>query len=165
MVPDMTPPAAAAEFLAAHGWGDAEIAPLAGDASFRRYFRVSGGNGRAVLMDAPPPHEDPGPFLAIARWLGERGFAAPRILADDAAAGLVLLEDFGDVRMRETVDARPDAADRLYSAAIDVLVALHKHPAEPLKPYDRAELQREAGLFVDWYCPAVGLTAIGRAHV
>src|SRR3546814_1936199 len=67
-------------------------------------------------MDAPPPHEDPGPFLAIARWLGERGFAAPRILADDAAAGLVLLEDFGDVRMRETVDARPDAADRLYSA-------------------------------------------------
>src|SRR3546814_8928543 len=95
----MTPPAAAADFLAAHGWGDAEIAPLAGDASFRRYFRVSGGNGRAVLMDAPPPHEDPGPFLAIARWLGERGFAAPRILADDAAAGLVLLEDFGDVRI------------------------------------------------------------------
>src|SRR3546814_15253736 len=36
MVPDMTPPAAAADFLAAHGWGDAEIAPLAGDASFRR---------------------------------------------------------------------------------------------------------------------------------
>src|SRR3546814_11631423 len=75
--------------------------------SFRRYFRVSGGNGRAVLMDAPPPHEDPGPFLAIARWLGERGFAAPRILADDAAAGLVLLEVFGDVRLRENVDARP----------------------------------------------------------
>src|SRR3546814_17203837 len=74
-------------------------------------------------MDAPPPHEDPGPFLAIARWLGERGFAAPRILADDAAAGLALLEDFGDVRMRETVDARPDAADRLSSAAIDGLVA------------------------------------------
>src|SRR3546814_19510694 len=95
-------------------------------------------------MDAPPPHEDPGPFLAIARWLGERGFAAPRILADDAAAGLVLLEDFGDVRMRETVDARPDAADRLYSAAIDVLVALHKHPAGPLNPYDRADLQPEA---------------------
>ena len=164
MVPDMTPPAAAADFLAAHGWGDAEIAPLAGDASFRRYFRVSGGNGRAVLMDAPPPHEDPRPFLAIARWLGERGFAAPRILADDAAAGLVLLEDFGDVRMRETVDARPDAADRLYSAAIDVLVALHKHPAGPLKPYDRAELQREAGLFVDWYCPAVGLTVDGEGY-
>src|SRR3546814_12326261 len=94
---------------------------------------------RSVLMEAPPPHEDPGPFLAIARWLGERGFAAPRILADDAAAGLVLLEDFGDVRMRETVDARPDAADRLYSAAIDVLVALHKHPAGPVtKPISSA---------------------------
>src|SRR3546814_2497966 len=66
--------------------------------------------------------------------------------------------------MREAVDARPDAADRLYSAAIDVLVALHKHPAGPLKPYDRAELQREAGLFVDWYCPAVGLTVDGEGY-
>ncbi|HVI98577.1 MAG TPA: phosphotransferase [Sphingomonas sp.] len=153
----MTPPAAAADFLAAHGWGDAEIAPLAGDASFRRYFRVLGEQGQAVLMDAPPPHEDPRPFIAIATWLQERGFAAPRILAQNLDAGLVLLEDFGDIRMRETVDARPEAAERLYGVAIDLLVALHKHPAGPLRPYDRAELQREAGLFVEWYCPAVGL--------
>src|SRR3546814_1220841 len=32
------------------------------------------------------------------------------------------------------------------------------------KPYDRAELQREAGLFVDWYCPAVGLTVDGEGY-
>src|SRR5690606_38534457 len=93
-----------------------------------------------------------------------RGFAAPRILAQNPDAGLVLIEDFGDVRMRETVDARPEAAERLYGAAIDVLIALHKHPAGPLRPYDRAELQREAGLFVDWYCPAVGLDVDGDGY-
>ena len=44
-----------------------EIRPLAGDASFRRYFGVHRGNGEtAVLMDAPPAHEDVGPFLAAA---------------------------------------------------------------------------------------------------
>ena len=157
MALDMNPPAGAAAFLAAHGWGDAEIVPLAGDASFRRYFRVAERDRRAVLMDAPPPHEDPRPFIAIAKWLHERGFAAPAILADDVETGLVLLEDFGDVRMRETVDALPEAADKLYGGAIDLLIDLHQHPAGPLRPYDRTELQREAGLFVEWYCSAVGL--------
>lgn len=158
MATDMIPPAGAAAFLAANGWAGAEIAPLAGDASFRRYFRVHDGERRGVLMDAPPPHEDPRPFIAIARWLIERGFAAPVIEAADEGAGLVLIEDFGDARMREAIEADPDATMRLYGAAIDVLVALRRHEAMAgLKPYDLAELQREVGLLVGWYCPAIVL--------
>jgi N-acetylmuramate 1-kinase len=154
---DMIPPAGAAAFLAANGWAGADIVPLAGDASFRRYFRVIAADRRAILMDAPPPHEDPRPFVSIARWLGERGFAAPAIHAADVEQGLVLLEDFGDVRMREAIDADPDGTIGLYEAAVDVLVALRREPACDVRPYDRAELQREAGLFVEWYCPAVGI--------
>jgi len=153
---DMTPPAGAPAFLAAHGWSGA-ITPVAGDASFRRYFRVAGEGRSAILMDAPPPHEDPRPFIAIAEWLTQRGFAAPAIHAADLDQGLVLLEDFGDVRLRETADADEDAAAPHYAAAVDLLVALRAHPAAGLEPYDRAVLQREAGLFVEWYCPAVGL--------
>ena len=159
MAIDMTPPADAAAFLAAHGWGGAAIAPLAGDASFRRYFRVSNGARSAVLMDAPPPHEDPRPFVDVACWLHGHGFAAPSILAADLDRGLVLIEDFGDVRMRETIDADPARAEALYASAIDLLVDLHKHEAGPLRPYNRAELDREAALFVEWYCPAVGIAA------
>ena len=153
---DMTPPAGAASFLAAHGWGDARIAPLAGDASFRRYFRVHHGARTAVLMDAPPPHEDPAPFVAMANWLSERDFIAPAILALDLDQGLVLLADLGDVRFRETVDAHGDE-QAMYADAVDLLVELARHPAGPLEPYDLATMQREASLFVDWYCPAVGL--------
>ncbi|WP_174279860.1 aminoglycoside phosphotransferase family protein [Sphingomonas bacterium] len=154
----MTLPVGAPAFLAAHGWGGAQVAPLAGDASFRRYFRVTTGDRRAVLMDAPPPHEDPRPFLAVAGWLADRGFRTPAIHAADPGAGLVLLEDFGDRRMREAMDADPDAAATLYAGAIDLLVALHEHPAGPFLPYDAAVLHREAALFVDCYCPAVGLS-------
>jgi N-acetylmuramate 1-kinase len=157
MATDMIPPAGAPAFLAANGWGGATILPLAGDASFRRYFRVVDGSRSAVLMDAPPPHEDPRPFVSIARWLTAKGFAAPAIHAADEAQGLVLLEDFGDDRMREAVDADPAMTLPLYEAAIDLLVRLRAHPAEGLRLYDLAELQREAGLLVEWYCPAVGL--------
>ena len=158
MAADMTPPAGARAFLAAHGWGDAAVLPLAGDASFRRYFRVVDGQCSAVLMDAPPPHEDTRPFVAVARWLAERGFAAPAIHALDERQGLVLIEDFGDARMREAIDDDPAGAPALYADAIDLLVALRTHRAGDWRPYDRAELQREAALFVEWYCPAVGLS-------
>jgi aminoglycoside/choline kinase family phosphotransferase len=77
MASTMKPPAHAPEFLAASGWAGAEILPLAGDASFRRYFRIVNGNRTAVLMDAPPPHEDPRPFIAVAEWLVDRGISAP----------------------------------------------------------------------------------------
>lgn len=158
MALEMIPPPAAQGFLAAHGWENAQIFPLAGDASFRRYFRILDGERRAVLMDAPPPHEDARPFVNIARWLVDHGFAAPAIHGLDLTHGLVLIEDFGDDRMREAIDADPARALSLYESAIDVLVDLHKAPPAALPPYDRAVLHREANLLTEWYCPAVGLT-------
>ncbi len=157
MAPDMNPPAAAADFLRGIGWAEASILPLAGDASFRRYFRVVDHDRSAVLMDAPPPHEDPRPFIDIARWLGERGFAAPTIHGIDLDNGLVLIEDFGDARMRETVDAAPESELRLYEAAINILIRLRDHEAGPLPDYNLSELHREVGLLTEWYCPAVGI--------
>ena len=155
---DMTPPAAAAAFIANLGWAG-EIVPLAGDASFRRYFRVRGDGRNAVLMDAPPPHEDPRPFLDVAQWLTTHGFPAPTIIGADLDQGLVLLEDFGDARMREAIDDEPDATRMLYERAVDLLIELRRHPAGPFEPYDRAVLHREADLLTEWYCPAVGIDA------
>lgn len=157
MAVDMTPPADAPAFLAANGWSGARIMPLAGDASFRRYFRVQAGERCAVLMDAPPPHENTRPFVAIAAWLGERGFAAPRVLAADPDRGFVLLEDFGDLRMKEAIAASPETELALYEDAVDTLVRLRAYAPGSLPPYDRAVLHREVALLVDWYCPAVGI--------
>ena len=60
-------------FLVASDWPGAVRAPLAGDASFRRYERITLGERAAVLMDAPPDHEDVRPFVAIGRYLREGG--------------------------------------------------------------------------------------------
>jgi hypothetical protein len=156
----MTPPPHAPDFLAASGWGGAEIVPLAGDASFRRYFRVIADGRQAVLMDAPPPHEDPRPFAEVGQWLIERGLSAPKVLASDLERGLLLLRDFGDVRFRETVDADSSRERELYALATDVLVHLHQHPPMPGLPVHGLEQWLdEVALFTDWYCPAVGLEA------
>src|SRR5690348_18453121 len=112
-----------AAFLAAHGWGGAERAALAGDASFRRYHRLRRGGETALLMDAPPPQEDVRPFVAVDRILRELGFSAPQILAGDDAAGLLLIEDFGDDTFTRLLAKGEDEA-RLYELAVDVLIAL-----------------------------------------
>ena len=151
-------------FLAAAGWAGVEVLPLAGDASFRRYFRIRQGDKTAMLMDAPPPNEDPAPFLRAARWLDANGLRAPQILAEDAPRGLVLLEDFGEVRMREYVDQWGDDERAVYRAAIDALVDLHRLPPGPFLDYSLAEYQREAKMLVDWYCPAQNLYVDGAGY-
>jgi hypothetical protein len=145
------------DFLSRAGWEGATIEPLAGDASFRRYFRVRDKGKAAMLMDAPPPNEDPGPFLAVGQWLSEQGHRAPEIYAEQRDRGLVLLEDFGNDRMRDWLDFHPEQEEATYRAAIDALVKLHRSPPGPFDPYDMDVYQREAALFPEWFCPAAGV--------
>lgn len=149
-----TLPEGITDFLASSGWGQPVIEPLPGDASFRRYFRIRQGDKSAMLMHAPPPNEDPGPFLGAARWLDTNGMRAPRILAEDLSRGLVLLEDFGDARMRDYLDQRPADEWTVYVGAVDALVDLHRLPPGPFSEYSLSEYLREARLFTEWFCPA-----------
>ena len=145
------------DFIASAGWGDADIEVIPGDASFRRYFRLRRGSEGAMLMHAPPPTEDPVPFLQVGDWLQSHAMRAPEIYATEPDAGWVLLEDFGDDRMRDWLDARPGDEEVAYKAAIDALVELHNHSAGPFGPYDMAAYLREVDLLTEWYAQAQSL--------
>ncbi len=149
-----------AAFLNGAGWARARRVPLAGDASARRYERLTSGpgGGRAVLMDAPPALcPTTGAFVEIATHLRGLGFSAPRIFAADIPRGLLLLEDLGDDLFARVARANPGAAPELYAAAIDVLIALHKAPPPPdLGALENAGLARMIGVTYEWYCPDPG---------
>ncbi len=148
-----------ARFLESAGWGDAERGMLAADASFRRYDRLRKGARSAVLMDAPPPQENVRPFLAVARHLTGLGYSAPRILADDTEAGIILLEDLGDQTFTRLLRQGADETD-LYELATDLLIHLHSRPTLESVPssiphYDDDRLLEEACLLTDWYIPRI----------
>lgn len=162
----MTPREGFRSFLLAHGWGTADVLPLAGDASFRRYFRVMDRGRRAVLMDAPADKEDSAPFIQMADFLVGAGFSAPRLLAADLVRGFLLLEDFGDRLVGPELAAARADEEAVYAAAIDLLVQLHRlDPPTSLQPYGREELLREVCLFTDWYAPAAGLSLATAPYV
>jgi aminoglycoside/choline kinase family phosphotransferase len=151
---------AIAAFLADAGWAGASRRLLAADASFRRYERIERNGARAVLMDAPPPRENVHAFRRVARELIDLGLSAPNPIRVDEAAGLMLLEDFGDRTFTKALAEGVDEA-HLYRLATDVLIALHRawqpvsDAAAELPPYDDTRLLDEAALLTDWFLPAL----------
>lgn len=144
-----------ARFVASAGWGEARVLPLAGDASARRYFRLIGPQGRAVLMDDPSGSVRP--FVTMTDWLRDRGFGAPELLAQDQAAGLLLVQDLGDDLVARVLEAQPAMAPAIYDRITDFLVDLHHHPVPDfVSPLDGPALAEQVGLFAEWYPQAVG---------
>lgn len=116
-----------AAFLAASPCAGWRRQPLAGDASARRYERLTAPDGRsAVLMDARAEPASVAPFLRIAAHLRGLGLAAPTVLAE--GEGVLLLEDLGPETLAARLARRPGEAPRLYGAAVDLLLRLQAAP-------------------------------------
>jgi len=129
------------------------LRPASSDASFRRYFRIDAGDGTAIVMDAPPPHEDVRPFLHVAGLLRGAGLNVPAVLAEDTAQGLLLLSDLGNETYYQRIQAGLDEArlQALYREALDALVRMQQAPVTGLPAYDAARLAAELELFPEWY--------------
>jgi aminoglycoside/choline kinase family phosphotransferase len=154
----------AREFLDAAGWSNATGDPLTGDASARKYFRLQKDKQNAVLMDASSARETVAPFIRINLHLQQLGFSAPVILARDEQKGLLLLEDFGDDTFARLLDSQGDA-EKLYTLATDVLIALHQNPRaipKDLRTYHPEKMLEDIELFLEWCTPAI--SKAGRAE-
>lgn len=140
-------------FLSQTPYANWQRRPLAGDASNRRYERLTNaGGGTAVLMDAPPEKgEDVRPFIRIAKYLRTQGLSAPEILAKDVENGFLLLEDLGDDLYARVIKRQPALERELYEAATDALVALHQAPMPELEPYGPRLMAEMAGLALSKY--------------
>jgi aminoglycoside/choline kinase family phosphotransferase len=139
-------------------WANATRAPLAGDASNRRYERLTDpATGRtAVLMDAPPDRgEDIEPFVRIANHLRAIGLSAPEIYAEDNQNGFLVLEDLGDDLFSRVLTKDPSQERLLYEAATDVLLHLHEAPILPLPSYDPTLMTELAALAFTKYAQAI----------
>ncbi|MEW2918625.1 phosphotransferase [Ruegeria sp. ANG10] len=155
----MTNRAVLAEALIAQTqWSNATRAPLAGDASNRRYERLTDPDtGRtAVFMDSPPGKAEPvEAFVRMANYLREVGLSAPEIYAEDTEFGFLLLEDLGDDLFARVLKQNPQMERELYEAATDVLIELHQAPTLSLPSYDPTMMTELAALSFTKYAQAV----------
>jgi tRNA threonylcarbamoyl adenosine modification protein YjeE len=179
---------AAMRGLAAKGGmagSDSSLQYLQGDASVRRYARITRDRvAGSILMDWPRQPDGPAirnglpysrlahlaedvrPFVALAGALQAAGLSVPRILAQDLDHGFLLLEDLGDRVF--AVEVRNGTADQgeMWRAATEALASLYaaQPPEEiPLSDgsvhriprYDQGAMAIETELLLDWYWPAL----------
>jgi N-acetylmuramate 1-kinase len=128
------------------------LAPLAGDASFRRYYRAHIDKISYVLMDAPPDREGCHPFVSIAETFKAQGIGVPVVHAKDLERGFLLLSDLGDRLYSQ--ELTKDSAGELYGRAFDTLLRIAACPRIEgylLPQYGADLLQAEMNLFSEWY--------------
>jgi len=130
-----------------------QLTPLAGDASFRRYYRLQNSElGSRIVMDAPPVKETLDPFIKIAALLRTQGLTTPAIEAIDKACGFLLLEDFGDHLLLSILNEQN--ADHLYSLAMDKLLLLQQcsvSKMQELPCFNRDFILSELQVFQKWF--------------
>jgi len=129
---------------------DFDFTPASGDASFRRYFRLSFSDGSSLIaMDAPPEKEDCHPFIEVTRRLQRTGVHVPEIVEQDLQQGFLLLEDLGERLYLDELNTQ--TADDLYGDASAALLQIQlKGEVAGLPEYNEALLYTEMALFEDW---------------
>ncbi|MGB5984734.1 MAG: sugar phosphate nucleotidyltransferase [Desulfobacterales bacterium] len=136
---------------------------LAGDGSDRCWYRLHYGDNSLILADhgiqAQFGASQAKSFVAIGRHLYGLGIPVPRIYQSDTCAGLVFVEDLGDLNL-QTLVGRTDQRTQvksLYQGLIDTLIILSRRGLQDFDPvwaydtpaYDRqVVVKREGGYFV-----------------
>ena len=135
--------------------GQLSVRLIAGDASPRRYYRVTqsgqADDATTAIFVTSPPSENNDAFIGIGELLAHQGVRAPNVMASDLEAGWFLLEDFGDVLLAERLT--PESVDALYAQALDTLHPIQS-PSEgwaQVPPYDAGRLQQELDVFPEWF--------------
>ncbi|MGD8175712.1 aminoglycoside phosphotransferase family protein [Marinimicrobium sp. ARAG 43.8] len=127
------------------------LTPLAGDAGFRRYYRLN-TEPSLLAVDAPPPRENAGRFAELSQHLLNHHIAVPKVASVDPDNGFLLLEDLGDRLLYHALRQQPDSATALYGEALMQLLALQQTPrGELFPPFDQAFLRRELTIFKEWF--------------
>jgi hypothetical protein len=126
-----------------------QLQPLAGDASFRKYYRLTSGGNSFIVMDAPPELEDCQPFVKIAELLRQHDLSVPVIFAQNFQQGFLLLSDFGDDLYLKKLNE--NNAENLYLQALNALSRIQTIKEKNIPAFDAEFMLQELKHFEEWF--------------
>lgn len=118
---------------------NARVAPLCGDGSDRKFFRIFCGSGSLIGVVSPrrakeDSTDENDSYLLIGNHLHSKGLPVPRILHADVSEGRFLLEDAGDLHLQNFVLSRRTSLESIYTHVIGMLGSLHRKAATGFEP-------------------------------
>ncbi len=135
---------------------EGKLEPVAADASFRKYYRLSSSMHSGIVMDASAQKESVPPFIDIEHRLYEAGVRVAKINTYNLEEGFIFMEDLGNTHLADVIK---DDMELYYGKAIESLIKMQNVETEGLSLYDAAFLRSEMDLMKEWYLEKhLGLT-------
>ena len=141
-----------------------KILPIAGDASFRKFYRfILNNNSKIIVSSKKEKYKNLDAYSAINKFLRKNKILTPKLLAHDYPKGIIVIEDFGDISFHKVL-LKQKKKLTTYKKLIDLLLKIQKiKPKSRIKniidkphvinKYSNKYLHKESDLFFDWYLP------------
>ena len=141
-----------------------KILPIAGDASFRKFYRLKlKRSSKIIIFATREKYNNLVAYSAVNKFLIDNKIIAPKLYDHNLSEGIITVEDFGDTTFNQVL-ARKKNKFLIYKKIVDMLIKIQKiKPKSKLqgilskphviKKYSKKILHKESDLFFDWYLP------------
>ncbi len=145
---------------------ESKILPIAGDASFRTFYRlVSNKSSKIVVFAQREKYKNLIVYSAINNFLRANKILAPKLYSHNYPKGIIVIEDFGDTSYYKALLKKKNKLI-IYKKLVDLLIKIQKiKPKSKIKSinnksyvmdkYSNKYLFKESDLFFDWYLPMI----------
>ena len=139
-----------------------EILPIAGDASYRKFYRlISNKNSRIIVLAKKERYKNLVAYSTINKYLRDNKIFTPKLYTHNFSKGIIVIEDFGDLTFYKLLLKRKNKL-KIYKKIVDLLLKIQKiKPKSKIKnisnglhkidKYSNMHLFKESDLFFDWY--------------
>ena len=139
-----------------------KILPIAGDASFRTFYRlILNKNSKIIVLAQKEKYKNLVAYSAINKFLIGNRILAPKLYEHNLAKGILVVEDFGDTTFHKILTKKKNKF-LIYKRLVDLLIKIQKikpklklqsliNKPHILKRYSTKILHEESDLFFDWY--------------
>ena len=141
-----------------------KILPIAGDASFRKFYRlILNKKSKIIVFARKEKYKNLLVYSAINKFLRNNKILTPKLYSHNYHKGFIIIEDFGDLSFYKVLKNNKNKLI-VYKKLVDLLIKIQKiKPKSKIKSinnksyiinkYSSKYLFQESDLFFDWYLP------------
>ena len=141
-----------------------EILPIAGDASFRKFYRlIFDKKRRIIILAKKEKYKNLIAYAAVNKFLRKNKILSPKLYSLNISKAIMIIEDFGNTSYYDLLIKNKNKS-RIYKKLINLLLKIQKikpkskiknifNKSHLIEEYSIKHLFKESDLFFDWYLP------------
>jgi len=141
-----------------------KILSIAGDASFRTFYRLAlNKSSKIIVLAKKEKYQNLVAYSSINKFLNNNKILTPKLYAHNYPKGIIVIEDFGDLSFYKILLKKKNKLP-IYRKLVDLLLKIQKikpkikikninNGSHIIDKYSNKYLFKESNLFFDWYLP------------